>query len=537
MVGLRRGAGRPAGVGRGASLSAKPCSFVVKHHVFEVQGAADVPDVVLRLPQTLVLSSSSTTSLGPKAPPAYLTWCLTPRNPLFFRRRAPRLWGPRRRRSAGRGAPLPAIPCSFVVKHHVFRAQGAGGLRDVVLRSPQSLVLSSSSTTSLASMAPPAYRTWCLTPRKTLFLRRRAPRLWGPRRRRRTRRGASLPAKSCSFVIEHHVFGAHGAAGLRDVVLRSPQSLVLSSSSTTSLAPKALPAYRTWCLTPRKTLFLRRRAPRLWRPRRRRRTGRGAPPPASPCSFVVKHHVFEVQGAADVPDVVLRLPRALVLSSSSTTSSGPKAPPAYRTWCSASRKPLFFRRQAPRLPSSRRRRSAGRGAPLPAIPCSFVVEHHVFGAQGAAGVPDVVPHSPQSLVLSSSSTTSLASMAPPVCGTWCSASREPLFFRRQAPRLRGPRRRRRTGRGAPPPASPCSFVVKHHVFRAQGAGGLRDVVLRSPQSLVLSSSSTTSLAPMAPPVCGTWCSAPCKPLFFRRQAPRLWRRLGRPPASHPKSDA
>ena len=50
--------------------------------------------------------------------------------------------------------------------------------------------------------------------------------------------------------------------------------------------------------------------------------------------------------------------------------------------------------------------------------------------------------------------------------------------------------------GAPPPASPCSFVVKHHVFGAQGAAGVPDVVLRLPQALVLSSSSTTSLAPV-----------------------------------------
>ena len=147
-----------------------------------------------------------------------------------------------------------------------------------------------------------------------------------------------------------------GALPAWDVVLHSPQNLVPSSSSTTSLAPKALPACRTWCSASRKPLFFRRRAPRLWGPRRRQRTGRGAPPPASPCSFVVKHHVFEVQGAADVPDVVLRLPQSLVLSSSSTTSSELKAPAVCGTWCSAPRKPLFFRRRAPRLWRPWRRR-------------------------------------------------------------------------------------------------------------------------------------------------------------------------------------
>ena len=202
-----------------------------------------------------------------------------------------------------------------------------------------------------------------------------------------------------------------------------------------SLAAGRGPAAVAWCSVARKTLFLRRQAPRLWGPRRRRRTGRGASLPARPCSFVVKHHVFRPQGAADVPGVVLRSPQNLVPSSSSTTSLGPKAPPTYRTWCSASRNPLFFRRQAPRLPSSRRRRSAGRGAPLPANPCSFVVKHHVFGAQGAAGVPDVVLRSPQNLVPSSSSTTSSELKAPPAYRTWCLTPRNPLFLRRRAPRL------------------------------------------------------------------------------------------------------
>ena len=139
---------------------------------------------------------------------------------------------------------------------------------------------------------------------------------------------APLPAKPYSFVVKHHVFRPQGAADVWDVVLRSPQNLVPSSTSTTSFVPKASPAYRTWCSAPRKTLFLRRRAPRLLAPRRRRRMGRGAPLHAKPCSFVVKHHVFWPQGAADVPDVVLRSPQALVPSSSSTTSSELKAAPA-----------------------------------------------------------------------------------------------------------------------------------------------------------------------------------------------------------------
>ena len=54
--------------------------------------------------------------------------------------------------------------------------------------------------------------------------------------------GARFPANPCSFVDGHHVFGAKGAAGEPDVVLHSPQTLALSSTGTTFLGPKALPA-------------------------------------------------------------------------------------------------------------------------------------------------------------------------------------------------------------------------------------------------------------------------------------------------------
>ena len=221
----------------GASHPASPCSFVAGHHVFEARGAGGAPGVVLLSPQTLVPPSPGTTSSESKAPAAHTTWCLTPRKPLFLRRRAPRLRCPRRRQLAGRGASLPANPCSSVVGHHVFRVQGAGGTPGVVPHSPQTLVPSSPGTTSSGPKAPAAHPTWCLTPRKPLFLRRRAPRFRGPRRRRRTRRGASLPANPCSFVAGHHVFGAQSAGSAPDVVPHSPQTLVPSSPGTTSSRP------------------------------------------------------------------------------------------------------------------------------------------------------------------------------------------------------------------------------------------------------------------------------------------------------------
>ena len=154
----------------------------------------------------------------------------------------------------------------------------------------------------------------------------------------------------------------------------------------------------------------------------------------------------------------------------SITAKRARRGPTSRTWCVAHRKPLFLRRQAPRLPRLRRQQRAGRGAPLPANPYSFVAEHHVFRGHGAGGGPDVVRRSLQTLIPSSPSTTSSGAMAPVAGRTWCVAPRKPLFLRRRAPRLPGPWRRRRAGRGAPLTANSYSFVAEHHVFRGHGAG-------------------------------------------------------------------
>ena len=200
----------------------------------------------------------------------------------------------------------------------------------------------------------------------------------------------------------------------------------------------------------------------------------------------------------DRSDVVRRSPQTLIPSSPSTTSSGDKATATGQTWCAAPRKPLFLRRRAPRLPGLRRRQRAGRGASLPANPYSFVAEHHVFRSQGAGNGSDVVRCSLQTLIPSSPSTTSSGAMAPAADQTWCSSPCNPLFLRRRAPRLPGPKRRQRVGRGAPLTANPYSFVARHHVFRGRGAGNRPDVVRRSPQTLIPSSPGTTSSEAKAP---------------------------------------
>ena len=172
-------------------------------------------------------------------------------------------------------------------------------------------------------------------------------------------------------------------------------------------------------------------------------------------------------------------------------------------------------------------RRFGRGASLPANPCSFVHKHHVSRVKGAGGVPDVVPHPPQALIPSSGSTTSLGSNGTSTSWTWCLTPRKPLFLRPEAPRPQVRMGRRPHRRGALSPTNPCSFVRKHHVPRSGWADAGTDVVLHPPQTLVFSSGSTTSPGPDGPTPALTWCFTPRNPLFLRRGAPRPQVRMGR----------
>ena len=194
-------------------------------------------------------------------------------------------------RRRGRGASWPANPYSFVGRHHAARLVRPFGAADVVLQDPQILIPSSGGTTSLSPSEPPASRTWCFMTRKSLFLRREAPRPWTHPGLRRRVRGAPRSANPYSFVRKHHVPESVRASGATDVVLQGQQILIPSSGSTTSLSPSGPSAPWTWCSMTRKSLFLRREAPRPWTHPGLRRLGRGAPWPANPYSFVGKHHV------------------------------------------------------------------------------------------------------------------------------------------------------------------------------------------------------------------------------------------------------
>lgn len=121
-------------------------------------------------------------------------------------------------------------------------------------------------------------------------------------------------------------------------------------------------------------------------------------------------------------------------SSSGTTSLRPDGVSAGWTWCFAPPNALFFRRRAPRLWDKMGIRPVERGASLPAMPCSFVAGHHVFGAKSDFSRLDVVLRSPQNRVLPSPGTTSLEQ-----------------------------NRIRPVGRGASLPAKPYSSVDGHHV--------------------------------------------------------------------------
>ena len=133
--------------GRGAPRPGNSYSFVGRHHVPVSVRTFGAPDVVLQGPEILIPSSRGTTSLSPSGPAAPRTWCSKARNPY-----------------------------SFVERHHVPRLGWPSGARDVVLHGPQILILSSRGTTSIGSAGPSAPGTWCSMVRKSLFLRREAPR-------------------------------------------------------------------------------------------------------------------------------------------------------------------------------------------------------------------------------------------------------------------------------------------------------------------------------------------------------------------------
>ena len=168
----------------------------------------------------------------------------------------------------------------------------------------------------------------------------------------------------------------------------------------------------------------------------------------------------------------------------------------------------------PAGPSLRR---PGRGASPSAKPYASVRKHHVLGPERTFLRPDVVLHSPQSLIPLSTSTTSPSLSGLSSGPTWCSTPRKALFLRRRAPRPRAQQGFWRSGRGASLPAKPYSFVRKHHAYRPGRASGGWGVVLHRPQSLIPPSGSTTPIGSVRRRLC--WRRPPRKALTLRRATP------------------
>ena len=186
--------------------------------------------------------------------------------------------------------------------------------------------------------------------------------------------------------------------------------------------------------------------------------GKGPPHNCAPARFLFfgffnsMESAFPYEESFSVrPNPVRR--RLLASGDPDGLSSGP-------TWCLTARKALCLRPEAPRLSSGPSLRRPGRGASLPAKPYAFVRKHHVYRPGRASGDPDVVLHSPQSLMPSSGSTTPVGSALRRL--SWRRPSRKTLTLRRATPTWPG------------------------------RASGDPDVVLHSPQSLIPPSGGTTS---------------------------------------------
>ena len=111
----------------------------------------------------------------------------------------------------------------------------------------------------------------------------------------------------------------------------------------------------------------------------------------------------------------------------------------------------------------------------------------------------------------------------PVRATWCPATKDQGFGRREAPRRLHCRPGRRGRRGASRRRFKALAGVKHHVGFTVGPSGPGDVVPRDERSRLWRGGGTTSEPPNARPSRATWCPATKDQAFGRGEAPRLTR--------------
>ena len=193
-----------------------------------------------------------------------------------------------------------------------------------------------------------------------------------------------------------------------------------------------------------------------------RMSGRGALPPASPYFFVLRHHVPEHSNRSRRAGVVRR----------AWCGRGVGA-----TWCTKSRQPLFFRFLCTKS-------------------CAFLRPWPT---------PTWCTKSRRPLYLRSLCTKSPAFFRSWPAPIWCTKSRRPLYLRflcTKSPAFLRPCPGRR---GASPPASPCFFVLRHHVPEHSSRSRRAGVVPHRSLALVSSSWGTTAPSTAAVPDRRAWC--------------------------------
>ena len=176
------------------------------------------------------------------------------------------------------------------------------------------------------------------------------------------------------------------------------------------------------------------------------------------------------------------------------------------TWCTKSRRPLFFRFLCTKSHAFLRPWPAPTWCTKSRRPLylrSLCTKSRAFFRSWPA--PTWCTKSRRPLFLRSLCTKSPAFFRPWPAPTWCTKSRRPLFLRLEAPHPRAQQPFPPGVRGASLPASPCFSVLRHHVPEHSSRSRRAGVVPHRPLTLVSSSWGTTSPSTAAVPAGRAWC--------------------------------
>ena len=158
------------------------------------------------------------------------------------------------------------------------------------------------------------------------------------------------------------------------------------------------------------------------------------------------------------------------------------------TWCTKSRQPLYLRFLCTKSPAFFRPWPAPTWCTKSRRPLFFrflCTKSHAFLCSWPA--PTWCTKSRQPLFLRSLCTKSRAFLRPWPAPTWCTKSRESLYLRSLCTKSHAFLCPYPVGRGASPPASPCFFVLRHHVLEHSSRSRRAGVVPHRSLALVSSS--------------------------------------------------